>query len=125
MSRFLILFLFLIWTAWPGTDRPISSVPWRETGLFLGVFVLIVLLLGVWSRVLARHVTGANLHRSIKHFNKAIFAARMAIPVWFGVGVFVLDWPLVVEWMLGPVNAWPVQLPGAALGTLPAVLHRG
>ena len=122
MSRFLILFLFLIWTAWPGTAPPISRVPWRETGLFLGVFALIVLLLGVWSRVLARHVTGANLHRSVTRFNKAIFAARMAIPVWFGVGVFVLDWPLVVEWMLGPVNRWPVQLPGAALGTLPAVL---
>jgi STE24 endopeptidase len=93
-----------------------------ETALFLGVFALIVLLLGVWSRVLARHVTGANLHRSMKRFNQAIFAARMAIPVWFGVGVFVLDWPLVVERMLGPVVYWPVQLPGAALGTLPAVL---
>jgi STE24 endopeptidase len=122
VSRFLILFLFLIWTAWPGSNRSPGDLPWRETALFLGVFVLIVLLLGAWSRVLARHVTGGNLHRSIKRFNKAIFAARMAIPVWFGVGVFVLDWPLVVEWMLGPANAWPVQLPGAALGTLPAVL---
>src|SRR5688572_21179158 len=58
----------------------------------------------------------------MKRFNQAIFAARMAIPVWFGVGVFVLDWPLVVEQMLGPVVYWPVQLPAAALGTLPAVL---
>src|SRR5687768_6233669 len=97
-------------------------MPWRETTLFAGVFVLIVLLLGVWSRVLARHVTGANLYRSLKRFNHAIFAARLAIPVWFGVGVFLLDWPIVVHRLLGPVTDWPVQLPGAALGTLPAVL---
>ena len=122
MSRFLILFLFLIWTAWPGSAKPPAVLPWQETALFLGVFALIVLVLGVWSRVLARHVTGQNLHRSIKRFNQAIFAARMTIPVWFGVGVFVLDWPLVVERLLGPVVYWPVQLPGAALGTLPAVM---
>ncbi|HEV2295974.1 MAG TPA: M48 family metallopeptidase [Tepidisphaeraceae bacterium] len=122
MSRFLILFLFLIWTAWPGSAQPVGKLPLAETTLFLGVFALIVLLLGAWSRILARHVTGANLHRSLKRFNQAIFAARLAIPGWFGVGVFVLDWPLVVERLLGPVAYWPVQLPAAALGTLPAVL---
>ncbi|MGB7161123.1 MAG: M48 family metallopeptidase [Tepidisphaeraceae bacterium] len=122
MSRFLVLFLFLIWTAWPGAAAPSPVLPWRDTGIFLGVFVLIVLFLGVWSRVLARHVTGLNLHRSLKRFNQGIFAARLAIPIWFGVGVFVLGWGEVVLKLLGPVANWPVQLPGAALGTLPAVL---
>ena len=61
MSRFLILVLFLIWTAWPGPAKASTGIPWPETALFLGVFALIVLALGVWSRVLARHVTGQNL----------------------------------------------------------------
>jgi STE24 endopeptidase len=122
VSRFLILFLFLIWTAWPGSAKPSTGIPWSETALFLGVFAVIVLALGVWSRVLARHVTGQNLHRSLARFNKGIFAARMAIPIWFGVGMFVLDWGVVVEHLLGPVARWPVQLPGAALGVLPPVL---
>ncbi len=122
VSRFLILFLFLIWSAWPGAARPAPAVAWGETALFIGVFALIVLLLGSWSRILARHVTGRNLHRSLKRFNQAIFAARLAIPVWFGAGVFLLDWPIVVQRLLGPLADWPVQSPGAALGTLPAVL---
>jgi len=122
VSRFLILFLFLIWTAWPGDRAESPALPWGETWLFLGVFALIVLLLGVWSRVLARRLTGRNLHRSVTRFNHAIFAARLAIPVWFGVGVFVLGWGTVVQHLLGPLGYWPAQLPGAALGTLPAVL---
>lgn len=122
VSRFIILFLFLIWTAWPGDGGREAPLAWGETGLFLGVFALIVLALGVWSRTLARRVTGRNLHRSVKRFNRAVFAARLAVPVWFAAGVFVLQWGTVVEYLLGPVARWPAQLPGAALATAPALL---
>jgi STE24 endopeptidase len=96
--------------------------PAAATALFAGGFALIVLIMGVWSRVLARHVTGENLHRSLRRFTRAMYVARLLIPAWFAAGVFALGWSHVVGKILGLVDRWPVELPGALLGTLPALL---
>ena len=112
MSRFLLLFLFLLWMAWTPTG-PVSPRDMAvEVTVFLGFFALIVLVMGAWGRMLARAVSGMNLHRSVTRFNKTIFAARLMVLAWFGVGVFVLGWGSVVQYLLGPARDWPLQLPG-------------
>lgn len=121
MSRFLLLIILVLWMA-RTREVPVAALDQATaTALFLGGFALVVLLMGVWSRVLARHVTGENLHRSVRRFTRAMYVARMLIPAWFGVGLFALGWPATVDALLGGIDRWPIELPGAILGTLPAL----
>lgn len=122
MSRFLLLFLFLLWLSYP----PGRAVDWRtlqwETALFLGVYVLLVAVMGQWARLIARRITGINLHRSAQWFTNVLLGVRLFAVVWFGFGLFFLGWGSIVQWMLGPLQRWPVELPGTLLGTAPALL---
>jgi STE24 endopeptidase len=102
-------------------DRPLVGLN-LGVGLFLGVFLLLVLAMGLWGRMLARHVRAHDLHRSIARFNRMMLVARMAIPAWFAVGLFALGWGWAVRLAMGSANAWPVELPAVLLGTLPAFL---
>src|SRR5688500_8949316 len=91
-------------------------------GIFLGGFALVVLLRGAWSRVMARYVSGQNLHASMARFTRSMYVARLLIPAWFAVGLFTLGWAETVEVLLGRLAKWPVELPGALLGTAPPLL---
>jgi hypothetical protein len=122
VSRILLLIILVLWMA-RAAGHPIGAFPAPELlTAFLGGFALVVLLMGVWSRVLARRVTGHNLHVSVARFTRAMYVARMLIPAWFGVGLFALGWGELVERLLGPLARWPVELPGALLGTAPPIL---
>lgn len=90
--------------------------------LFVGGLTLVVLFLGLWSRVVARNVCGSTLQRNLARFNRSLMVARLMIPVWFGVAVFLLGWGNLVTQMLGPIKRWPVELPGLLIGTMPAFL---
>ena len=125
MSRILLLLVLIVWMARGGGTLPLPatfSSAGASTALFLGGFALIVLLMGLWSRVLARHVRGDNLHISLRRFNRAMYVARLLVPAWFSVGLFALRRGNVVTELLGPLERWPVELPGAILGTMPALL---
>jgi len=146
VSRILLLLVFLLWMAWT-PQRPtgagtagragattqaadaVASQPdalqWvadPHVGLpaFFGFYLLLVVVMRLWSGMLARRVTHLNVNPSLRRFNKMMFVARLFVPAWFGIGLFVLGW--------GPtVNAWakswaPTQLPSVLLGTLPAFL---
>src|SRR5450432_2548564 len=120
VSRIVLLVVRVIWmsrSVAPGSHEVYA----HGTGLFVGGLFLVVLFMGLWSRVLARQVRGDNLHRSLRKFHNAMFTARMLIPIWFGVAVFCLGWAQTVEKMLGPTRHWPIELPGMILGTLPAL----
>ncbi|MGH7176688.1 MAG: M48 family metallopeptidase [Tepidisphaeraceae bacterium] len=121
MSRILLLIVLLTWLALDASTPQFAAIRGAPaTGLFLGGFALVLLFLGLWSRVLARHVGTGNLQQSLARFNLAMFWARAMVPAWFAVGVLLLDWHNTVITMLGRVRTWPVELPGAILGTLPA-----
>ena len=65
MSRILLLVLFLIWMAGP----PMPQSPgesWPNLLLFFSFYAMLVLLLGLWSRSLARRVASDNFHRSLR-----------------------------------------------------------
>ena len=122
MSRFLLLFLFLIWMAWRAEGDAPAALRAMDLALFFGLYGLMVGMLGVWTRLLARRVRRAHLDRQIRYFNHVVFAARTFVPVWFGIGVFRLGWGDAVQQMLWPIRDWPAQLPGAMIGVLPPIL---
>src|SRR5687767_8779684 len=93
-------------------------------GIFLGAFALVVLLMGAWSRVMARYVSGQNLHASMARFTRAMYVARLLIPAWYAVGLFTLGWAETVEVLLGRLAKPPLPPPGAQLGKATA-LHAG
>lgn len=133
MSRILLLLVFMIWMAWTPShlDGPATSPlslpalsPLSPPLLFLGGYVLLVLLMGLWSRLVARRVASENLHRSVRRFNRSMDIARGLVPAWFAVGILVLDWKGLV---MGAIGTWAQPLykfetPAVVLGTLPAFL---
>jgi STE24 endopeptidase len=122
VSRFLLLLVFLIWMGWRADGDAPAHIRATDLSLFFGLYALMVVTLGLWSRLLARRVAsrGAVQRFGMKYFNRIVFAAQFFVPMWLAVGVFFLGWGPAVQRMLGPVSHWPVQLPGAIIGTLPA-----
>lgn len=123
MGRIALLLIILIWMAWtPGDSAGLSlSTPLR-VGVFLGFYALLIVVLGIWSRVMTaaacRRGTTYTLHRASGIFGRM----RMLVLAWFAFGVFVLDWeqiigPLVDRWL-----PWPTETPQLIIGTLPAVV---
>ncbi len=89
--------------------------------LFFSGFVVIVLMMGIWSRLMLRRAGRFDLHRRVSRFNRAMFLARLLIPAWLGVGIFELSWRSFVGQTLG-LDAWPFDLPSLMLGTAPCYL---
>ena len=123
MARVLILLIFVLWMTWTNEPSEASQVSTaRALGLFLGVYAALVLVMGMWARLLARRVTGHNLHRVLRRFNHMMTGARIAIPAWLAFGLYGLNWGHVVHQALGHAASWPVQLPALLAGTAPALL---
>jgi STE24 endopeptidase len=111
MSRLLILLLFMLWLCDPNQ----SAVPapfHLALPLFLGVYVLLVLATRLWGRYVARRVAARNFQQNLKRFNLTMEAARIAIPIWFVVGLYFLGWRAAVGNFLRP------PLMNSALGIL-------
>ena len=100
-----------------GPPTGVSRESWPNLLLFFSFYAALVLMLGLWSRALARRVAADNFHRSLRLFNKVMFGARVMIPVWFTIGVWGLGWGSLV-------NVFGAGLyrsaPGMLIGTLPA-----
>lgn len=123
VSRILLLFLFLLWMAWPPDAQPVqpASVA-ADTGVFLGLYAALVLGLGAYSRLVARGVASAGFSKRLRRFNQAMLVARILVPAWFGVGVYVLGWAWTVRIGMGFDGMGPTKLPGLLIGTLPGIL---
>lgn len=122
MSRFWVLFLFLIWMGWRADPTQAASVASAgNLGLFLGFYALLAGGLAVWSHLIARGVRGARLRRHVHFFDNVVLAMRLVVLCWFGVGVFFLGWGDAVTRLMGPLNRWPVEFPPTLIGILPGV----
>jgi STE24 endopeptidase len=104
--------------AWPGDQHWSIARQWPWLVLFIGVYVLLVVLMGTWSRMLARRVATSNFHRSLRRFNQTMFVARLIVPIWFAVGVWVLGWGPLIAGEIGQDLARSVA--GVIIGTFPA-----
>jgi STE24 endopeptidase len=121
VSRFLLLLVFLIWMAWRSETDSAPAINALDLTLFFGMYLLLVAMLGMWSRLLARRIRRGT-RRGMRYFHRVTNAAQFFVPIWLGIGIFFLGWGPAVQAMLGPIGRWPVQLPGALIGTLPALL---
>ena len=122
MSRILILLLFVVWLAWkPSYPNLADGWDWSALGVFLGMYGVLVLLTGLWSRLLARRVAAPNFARSLCRFNRVIFSARLFIPIWFVCGM-LLGWQQFVSRLLHDPDATGLTetIVGVLIGTLPA-----
>jgi STE24 endopeptidase len=119
MSRILLLILFLLWLSAAEPVRPLAGQG-VELLLFLGVFLGLVLVMGLWSRLLARRLSAHNLRHSLNRFNRVMAGARMMIPAWFAFGLFGLQWHQIVENQLPFLRSWESAL--LLVGISPALL---
>jgi STE24 endopeptidase len=152
VSRVILLILFILWIAWDenlprqllGTLSDSDIVryplgPQAGAAAFLAGYVLLVLAMGLWSRLLARRVSDVNFHRSLRRFNKTMGLARAMVPAWFAVGLYLLGWHSTVETAVQTMTALPnadgsagwqrffdalatCKAPASIAGTLPAFL---
>jgi STE24 endopeptidase len=119
VSRILLLLIFALWMAAPQYAQRPAHDAWIGVAIFLGYYALLVLVMGVWGRLLARRVSTNNLRRNLRRFHVTLFVARAMIPIWFAFGVFGLGWGEVVHKALGFEALRTAQLPGLLLATLP------
>jgi STE24 endopeptidase len=106
---------------------PVAADPRVGVPVFLGFYALLLGVMRLWSRLLARNVTADSLDRSLRRFSKVMLVARLMVPTWFGIGLFLLGWgPLVNAGFESVYGAAPLlrglQLPGVLVGTFPAFL---
>jgi STE24 endopeptidase len=120
VSRILLILIFVFWMAAPEYAQPPARGAWVGVAIFLGYYVLLVLVMGVWGRLLARRVSAGNLRRSLRRYHGTLLVARTMIPIWFAFGVFGLGWGEVVNRALGAAGMLrAAELPGLLLATLP------
>ncbi len=121
MSRILLVLIFVFWMAAPHYAQTPSHDAWIGVAIFLGYYVLLVLVMGIWGRLLARRVSATNLRRKLRRYNVTLLIARAMIPVWFAFGIFGLGWGEVVHRAIGTGTLGVAQLPSLLLATLPAM----
>src|SRR4051812_41393704 len=96
MSRLLLLSILVLWMS---RRDNVTAPPWEVSyrlALFFGVYAALVLLMSLWSRMLARRVADDFLGRSLDRYNRATEVARYLVPAWFAVGIFGLGWGQIV-----------------------------
>ncbi len=118
MSRVLLLILFLLWLSAGDAVPPLAS-PAIELTLFFGGFIALILIMGLWSRVLTRRLSNRNLHAVLHRFNRAMGMARMMIPVWFAFGLFGLQWHQMIVGQFPMLAHWQSLL--MVIGISPAI----
>ncbi len=116
-----MLLPFLIWMSW--SQARSGPAPDSASLLaFFGILAAMVLMMGLWSRLLARRGVSSELHLAVRRFNRLVMTARVFIPLWLGYGVFFLGWGwAVVQWTY-PLGRLGIQVPEVFIGTLPAFL---
>ena len=113
----------MIWLSWSppeGTAAALGSV--HEYAALFGSMGLLLLGVGLYSRVRARRTTVPNFHLSMYRVNRWTRLCRFAIPAWFAVAVFALDWPAVVRQFVPTGLPLTLDAPLLLIGTLPAVM---
>jgi STE24 endopeptidase len=131
MSRFLPLVIFVLWMASPTAPPPVyesHGLPINSLILglvcYLGFYALLIGVMGLWSRHVARRVHYGDIQHRLRRFNFVMYIARLMVPAWFGVGIFLLGWKQLVNigFTHTPIANLDMDVPGLLVGSLPAFL---
>ncbi len=112
----------MIWLSWSPADGAAAPRYLHECAALFGSMGMLLLSMGLYSRMMARRVTAPTFYRNVYRFNRVTRFCRFAIPVWFAVAVFALDWPAAVRRLVPPGMPLTLEAPLLLAGTLPAVL---
>lgn len=122
------MLLFVLWMAWRPRGEPATGYLLLRLSLFFAFYGLLIFSLAVWARLLAGQVVTETLHRSVHRFNRMVDFSRWLIPVWFGVGVYLMGWGDFMHLIFPPmqdgepVNWMGLHLPTLFIGILPGLL---
>lgn len=127
MSRLFVLAIFMLWMSWQATRGGSDPAAPAHVPLFLGGLLALVMASGTLSLALARRVVRAGLDRSAGALNRLMLTSRGVVVVWYGVGLWAMGWgdavDAAVAWIIPQaLSDAALLLPGAALGTAPALL---
>jgi STE24 endopeptidase len=122
MSRFLPLLVFVIWMSSPAAPAAGGISPLWGCAIFLGFHAIPVALLALWSRRVASTAHFDPIQQRLRRFNATLYIARLLVPAWMAVGVFLLGWKSLVigalsHTFLGRIS---VDFPGLIVGCLPS-----
>src|SRR5947209_19174392 len=73
--------------------------------IFLGGYLALVAGMRVWAAVAVRRVQDRP-QLELRWFNRAFYFARLFIPAWLVVGIYLLRWGEVVEGAMGFFYRW-------------------
>jgi STE24 endopeptidase len=119
VTRFLLLVPFLTWLIWSGPPDPSPRGPI----IFIAGYILLVLVMRLWSRWVSRRVDSVHFQRRLRRFNFTMMVARFLVAKWFVIALFGgLHWGEFLEAHLTFFERWPLLLPPAFIATLPAYL---
>jgi STE24 endopeptidase len=130
MSRFLLLLVFVGWMSWTSRWPGPSVAPFNISpsdpllcAIFIVGYVLLIGLCGWWCRWLANRLDGSNISVTLKRFNRAMTVARLAVPLWFFAGIYLMNWGTLVAQGLAQIGLSPARYdtPGLLIGSLPAL----
>lgn len=117
------MLILLIWLAWTPRDTAglALSAPSRA-GIFLGFYALLIVGLGIWSRMMAASAYRRGTTYALHRFNRLFNRMRLLVLAWFAFGMFVLDWQRLIGPLVDRCVRWGIETPQMIVGTLPAVL---
>jgi STE24 endopeptidase len=118
------LIIFVIWVSSPALPGAHGIGPGLGCAIFLGFYVLMVGGLAAWSRYVAQKAHYNYIQRRLRRFNGVVYASRILIPAWLGVGVFLLGWKALIVGFLDRtvLKGLPIESPGLLVGCLPPFL---
>src|SRR2546421_9868893 len=87
MSRLTILLIMAVWLMGAEEFQRNPTPPHGSMTLFFGGYLVIVAIIAIWSRWLARRVLATNFRRLFRRFNQALGIVRWLIPAWMAVDV--------------------------------------
>lgn len=124
MSRFLPLIILVIWMSGPSAPVLGGLDALSGCAIFLGFYLVMVAMLAMWSRRVARLAHFTSVQRRVRRFNSVIYASRILIPAWLAVGIFALGWKQDVSSLLDrtPLGRLPIDCPGLLLGCFPPLV---
>jgi STE24 endopeptidase len=117
VTRILILILFILWLAWDPSQSMAAAPFWLAMPLFLGGYLVLVIGTGIWGRRVARQVAVWDFQKTLRRFNVTMDVARIIIPIWFAIGLYVLGWREIVANILS--QPLMTSVIGVIVGTLP------
>jgi STE24 endopeptidase len=122
VSRVILLVIMATWLI--GVDQlrqspGVEVVSLGAFSVFVAGYLLLVGVMAVWARLLARRILENDFRPSLRRFHWLAHLSRWIIPAWLAFGLLTrVGWGQYVLSIVG----FRFQLPGLLLGTSPAML---